>query len=99
MTGVITLRDLRRALLGSEWGPRLLADDLAHRPVRSVTPDDNPHTALRRMTELDVDEIPVVDPLERDRLMGLLSRQERTRAYTRLIESLRAPVAPAVESA
>lgn len=95
LTGVFTLRDLRRALLGSEWGPLVLADDLAHRPVLSVTPDDNLHTALRRMTELNVDEIPVVDPLEPDRLVGLLSRQELTRAYSRLIESLRTP---AVES-
>jgi CIC family chloride channel protein len=38
LTGIFTLRDLRLALVGSEWGPLVLADDLATRPVLSVTP-------------------------------------------------------------
>ncbi len=91
LTGIFTLRDLRLALVGSEWGPLVLADDLAHRPVLSVTPEDNLHTALRRMTELNIDEIPVVDSKDPTRLLGLHSRRQLTLAYTSLIESLRAP--------
>jgi CIC family chloride channel protein len=91
LTGIFTLRDLRLALVGSEWGPLVLADDLAHRPVLSVTPDDNLHTALRRMTELNVDELPVVDPKDPARLLGLFSRRQLTLAYTSVIESLRSP--------
>jgi CIC family chloride channel protein len=91
LTGIFSLRDLRLALVGSEWGPLVLADDLAHRPVLSVTPEDNLHTALRRMTDLDIDEIPVVDQNDPARLIGLLSRRELTHAYTSLIESLRTP--------
>jgi CIC family chloride channel protein len=93
LTGIFTLRDLRLALVGSEWGPLVLADDLAHRPVLSVTPEDNLHTALRRMTELNIDELPVVAPEDPTRLLGLLSRRQLTLAYTSLIESLRAPAA------
>ncbi len=89
LTGIFTLRDLRLALVGSEWGPLVLADDLAYRPVVSVTPDDNLHTALRRMTELNIDEIPVVDPNDSGHLLGLLSRRELSTAYSSLIESLR----------
>ena len=91
LTGIFTLRDLRLALVGSDWGPLVLADDLAHRPVLTVTPEDNLHTALRRMTELNVDELPVVDPEDPTRLLGLLSRRQLTLAYTSLIESLRSP--------
>jgi CIC family chloride channel protein len=76
--------------VGSEWGPLVLADDLAHRPVLSVMPDDNLHTALRRMTELNTDEIPVVDPADHSHLLGLLSRRDLNLAYSSLIESLRA---------
>ena len=47
LTGIFTLRDLRLALVGSEWGPLVLADDLATRPVLSVTPEDTLHTALQ----------------------------------------------------
>jgi chloride channel protein, CIC family len=89
LRGIFTLRDLRLALAGAEWGPLVLADDLAHRPVLSVTPDDNLHTALQRMTELNIDEIPVVDPSDPLHLVGLFSRRDLTLAYTSLIESLR----------
>jgi chloride channel protein, CIC family len=92
LTGIFSLRDVRLALVGSEWGPLVLADDLALRPVLSVTPDDNLHTALRHMTELNIDEIPVVDQKDPLHLLGLLSRRDLTLAYTSLIESLRSPV-------
>ena len=72
LTGIFTLRDVRLALLGSDWGPLVLADDLATRPVLTVTPDDDLHTALRRLTELNIDEIPVVAPDDPTRLIGLL---------------------------
>jgi chloride channel protein, CIC family len=93
LTGIFTLRDLRLALLGSDWGPLVLADDLAHRPVLTVTPEDNLHTALRRMTELNIDELPVVDKADPTHLLGLLSRRRLTLAYTSMIESLRSPTA------
>jgi CIC family chloride channel protein len=91
LTGIFTLRDLRLALVGSEWGPLVLADDLATRPVLSVTPEDTLHTALRRMTELNIDEIPVVQPDDSTRLIGTLSRRQLGSAYTAMIESLRMP--------
>ncbi len=89
LTGIFTLRDLRIALLGAEWGPLVVADDLAYRPVVSVTPDDNLHTALQRLTELNIDEIPVVDPNDSGHLLGLLGRRELSTAYSSRIESLR----------
>jgi CIC family chloride channel protein len=91
LTGIFTLRDIRLALLGSDWGPLVLADDLATRPVRSVTPDDDLHTALKRMTELNTDELPVVARDDPSRLLGLLGRRELVAAYTAQIEALRSP--------
>ena len=94
LTGVFTLRDLRLALAGAPaWSPLVVADDLATRPVLTVTVTDDLHTALRRMTELNVDEIPVVDIDDSSRLVGLLSRRALTRAYTSRIEELRSPAA------
>jgi CIC family chloride channel protein len=89
LTGIFTLHDLRLALVSSEWGPLVLADDLAYRPVVAVTPEDNLHIALRHMTELNIDEIPVVEPGDATRLLGLLSRRDLTMAYTSMIEALR----------
>jgi CIC family chloride channel protein len=91
LTGVFTLHDLRLALIGSEWGLLVLADDLAYRPVISVTPADNLHAVLRRFTELNRDEIPVVSQEDPTRLIGLLHRRELALAYSSRIESLRSP--------
>ena len=91
LTGIFTLRAVRLALLGSDWGPLVLATDLATRPVLTVTPHDDLHTALRRLTELNVDEIPVVAPDDPTRLIGLLHRRELVSAYSRQIDSLRSP--------
>ena len=44
--------------------------------------EDTLHAALRRMTELNIDEIPVVQPDDSTDLIGLLSRRELTSAYT-----------------
>ena len=60
----------------------------------TVTPGDDLHTALRRLTELNLDEIPVVAPDDPTRLLGLLSRRELVSAYSNQIEGLRQP-APA----
>jgi CIC family chloride channel protein len=91
LSGVFSLRDVRPALLGSDWAPLVVADDLAHRPVICVTRDDDLHTALRRLTELNTDELPVVDPDDPARLVGLLARRELVAAYTARIAALRAP--------
>jgi len=92
LTGIFNLRDLRLALVGSGgWSPLVIADDLATRPVLTVTIADDLHTALRRMTELNLDEIPVVEPNDPTHLIGLLSRRSLTSAYTTLIEQLRTP--------
>ncbi len=90
MTGILALRDVRTALLGTALGSLVVADDLATRPVVTVTPRDDLHTALRRLTSLNLDEIPVVDPADPSRLVGLLGRKELVAVYTREIDALRA---------
>ena len=58
---------------------------------RDRHPDDDLHTALRRLTELNLDEIPVVAPDDPTRLIGLLDRRELVAAYSRQIDALRSP--------
>jgi CIC family chloride channel protein len=93
LAGIFSLRDVRLALGGSHVGPLVLAADLAARPVITVTPLDDLHTALKRLTELNLDEIPVVAPDDPTRLLGLLHRRELVATYTSQIEALRAPAA------
>ncbi len=91
LSGIFSLRDVRLALLGTHVGALVLAADFATRPVRTVTLKDDLHTALKRMTELNLDEIPVVEPDDSTQLIGLLSRRELVNTYTSQIESLRKP--------
>ena len=94
-TGIFSLRDVRLALAGSSLGPLVLAADLATHPVITVTPLDDLHTALKRLTELNLDEIPVVSPDDPTELLGLLNRRELVSTYTAQIAALRAPAAEA----
>jgi CIC family chloride channel protein len=89
LSGIFSLRDVRLALLGSTLGPLVMAADFATRPVLAVTMTDDLHTALKRMTKLNMDEIPVVQPDDKSRLIGLLSRRELVSTYTAQIEALR----------
>ncbi|WP_435016908.1 chloride channel protein [Tundrisphaera sp. TA3] len=91
LTGVFSLADIRLALAGSDWAPLVLADDLAHRPVVSVTPEDDLHTALKRLTDLNLEEIPVVARDDRGQLLGLLSRKSLVAAYSDQVDALRSP--------
>jgi CIC family chloride channel protein len=89
LTGIFGLRDVRQALAGSSLGGLVIAADIASRPVIAVTPKDDLHTALKRLTELNLDEIPVVAPDDPSRLLGLLSRRDLVAAYSGQIEALR----------
>jgi CIC family chloride channel protein len=91
LKGIFSLRDVRLALAGSSLGPLVLAADLSTQPVISVTPRDDLHTALKRLTELNLDEIPVVSPEDPTKLLGLLSRRELVSTYTAQIAALRSP--------
>lgn len=91
LTGIFSLRDVRPALLGTGVGPLVVADDLARRPALSVTTEDDLHTALKRMTELNVDELPVVEVGDPTRLIGLLGRRDLVAAYGSRVEALRSP--------
>ena len=91
LSGIFSLRDVRLALLGTHVGSLVLAADFATRTVRTVTLRDDLHTALKRMTELNLDEIPVVSDEDPTELIGLLGRKELVSTYTSQIEALRKP--------
>ena len=82
------LYKVRLALEGAEWGSLVLGDDLVPLPRTFGHIARQP---MRRMTEFNFDEIPMVAQDDFRRLVGLLSRRELTLAYTSLIESLRSP--------
>lgn len=87
--GIIAIRDLRPAFLEENFGPLVLAADIAHEASYYVTPADDLHQAQKLMTELDIDELPVVDPNDPGLFIGLLDRRELILAQTTRVEELR----------
>ncbi|MCA9103120.1 MAG: chloride channel protein [Planctomycetales bacterium] len=83
LTGIFSLRDVRAAFEGHGAKNLIVAADLATFPVLTVNPDDDLHKALRRFTVKNIDEIPVVDPEEPRRVIGLLRRRDVIAAYDR----------------
>lgn len=89
LVGIFSLRDVRSALVGNGAGPLIVAADLATVPVLTVTPEDDLHTALRRFTQKNIDEIPVVPGDDPRRVIGMLSRKEVIAAYDEQLAELR----------
>jgi CIC family chloride channel protein len=91
LVGIFSLRDLRAVLTGDGAGRLVLATDIATTPVLTVKPGDDLHVALRRFTQKNIDEIPVVDPERPGQIAGILSRKDVIAAYHRRVTELRQP--------
>jgi CIC family chloride channel protein len=89
MVGIFSLRDVRSALLGNGTNQLVLAADLATDVVLTVTPEDDLHTALRRFTQKNIDDIPVVAAEDAKKVIGMLSRKEVIAAYDDQLARLR----------
>lgn len=89
MVGIFSLSDIRAAFEGGANDALVLAQDVAVFPVITVTPEDDLHTALRRCTQKNIDEIPVVAPDDPQRVIGMLRRKELIAAYSQRMAALR----------
>lgn len=79
LVGILTLRDLDQALLSGRRG--LSVGEVATRDLLYCYPDETIGDALRRMSPRDIGRLPVVDPADPRRLLGLLRRSDVIRAY------------------
>lgn len=92
MVGIFSLRDLRTALTGYRNDSLILATDVASSPVLTVTPEDDLHKALRRLTQKNIDEVPVIDIEDGGRIIAVLSRRDINTAYHDRVTELQHPV-------
>ncbi len=79
--GIFSADDVRRHLYNEEIWQLAIARDVMTTRVISVTPQDDLNTALRRFTQLNLDELPVLDQEDKSRLMGMLSRKDVIARY------------------
>ena len=83
MVGIFSSDDVRSYLYDETIWKLAVARDIMVSKVVSVTPEDDLNTALQRFTQLNLDELPVLDPNDPGKLLGMLRRKETIAAYNR----------------
>jgi chloride channel protein, CIC family len=79
MVGYLTRSDVHRLAKGSE-GSGLTVGELAGPPKAIAHPNEPTRVAADRLAETDTDSLPVVDPDDSSRVVGLFSREDAFRA-------------------
>lgn len=87
--GIFSAHDVRQFTFDSTMHHLAIAADVMTSPPITVTPKDDLHTALEKFDTTKLDELPIVDADDPDKLLGRLRRREIGRAYTRKLKELR----------
>ncbi|MFQ5606355.1 MAG: chloride channel protein [Candidatus Zixiibacteriota bacterium] len=88
LTGVLTYGDLHRAMTAEAAYDLIIAQDIATPPL-TVTPDDSLEVAQKRMGAQGLSLLPVVDPHDEGKILGVIRQESLLQRYNRkLIESL-----------
>jgi len=83
MVGIFSSDDVRSYIYDETIWQLADAADVMTSPFISVLPTDDLNVAIRKFTAQNIDELPVMDPENRGRLLGLLRRKETIGAYNR----------------
>jgi CIC family chloride channel protein len=82
--GLIHLNELRYSFFNEQaLAPLVLAADLVHKDVPTLMPADNLDLALKLLRETGLDILPVVDPADRMRVLGVITRDAVIDTYNR----------------
>lgn len=90
LVGIFTAHDVRAFIYDESIWQLTVARDIMTAQILRVTPDDDLNTALRRFTERNIDELPVVDPENPRRLLGMVRRKETIDFYNRQLAARKA---------
>ncbi len=88
LTGIVSLTDMRKVMLERNVHHFLIAKDIATEAVLTVTPADSLKTALRKMTEAEIRELPVVSEEDSRKVISIISRKDVIQTYHDEIERL-----------
>jgi CIC family chloride channel protein len=89
LRGILSLTDIRRVMLEKELHSLVVAKDMGTEEVLTVTLEDNLNTALKKMTEAEIRELPVVSKEDSRRVISMVSRKDVIRTYHNEIERLK----------
>lgn len=87
MVGIFSSDDVRSFIYDQSIWQLADAADVMTTEFLSVAPDDDLNEAMRKFTSLNLDELPILDPEQSGRLLGMLRRKESIAAYNRELAS------------
>jgi CIC family chloride channel protein len=99
LVGLLSMEALRTALAEESLRPLVVARDLCDPDVPTLTPEATLGEAARLLEAESAEDLPVVDPGDRRRILGVLSRADLIAAYNRAVAVLGAPLASAAVTA
>ena len=79
--GLISFEDIRDILFDKGLAKLVIASDIAHGDVPSLMPDDSLERALDTFNECGYGSLPVVDPKDPEKLVGLLEQRSVLRLF------------------
>ncbi|MBA4032245.1 MAG: chloride channel protein [Planctomyces sp.] len=83
LVGIFSIGDVRAYLDDRTLWPLAIARDVMTTELIKLTSEDDLNTAMKRFTQLNVEEIPVVETSDPKRLLGMLRRKDVLSAYNR----------------
>ena len=81
MVGIVSMQDLRDILLDRDVWPYVVVGELARENVVTVTGSDTLYDAMKRISSLGLEEIPVVDESDPKKVVGMLKRSDLQNFY------------------
>ncbi len=83
--GIVSLMDIRQALMNNELVDLLIAGDIM-RPVPQVFEHDTVSSAMQKIKEYDLENIPVADSDDPEKTVGILTHFDIIQAYNKNLE-------------
>ncbi|MDY7035627.1 MAG: chloride channel protein [Thermodesulfobacteriota bacterium] len=85
LSGILSFLDYRDVVFDENLRNLVVAKDIATLSVITVSSEDNLYDALEKITLKDFAILPVVSPLDRSRLLGILTRSDIISAYNKAV--------------
>jgi CIC family chloride channel protein len=85
LSGILSFQDIRQHVFDPDLEHLIVAKDLATLAVSTVTPSDNLKDALAKLAYRSIEQLPVVDARDPEKLLGILTRHDIISTYNKAI--------------
>jgi CIC family chloride channel protein len=90
LVGIFSSTDIRAVLFSPEIEDLVVVRDIAVSDIIVTTPTEDLNAVMQKFTTRNIDSLPVVDPEDPGRLIGMLDRRDVIAEYNRRVQELKA---------